>query len=130
MAPVSSQDAAQAKAQAASDQRTGDALEKQRLAQERAAAKANFAAQRQNARQAGKVKSCKKAELALKQAKDKYDDTPSDSLKHPKQAKQKNASTAPTHTVTRDGDDKTNKAKKKAQRGVENAQAKRDLVCG
>jgi hypothetical protein len=132
MPPATPNDVAQAQAQARSDKTTGDALEKQRLKEDRAAAKAQYAASK---RSASKTKSCKTAELAFKRAQDKYDDVPSASIKHPKASKQngkqaKGQSNTAQHTVTREADSKEGRAKKKAQRGVEHAQAKRDLACG
>jgi hypothetical protein len=123
MPPVTAKDQALAQQQSTSDKKAADALDKQRIKDERAAAKAQYAAQKGGA---SKVKRCKTAELALKRAKDKYDDAPSASTKHSKASKK---SKTQTHVVVREGDDKASKAKKKARHGLENAQAKRDLAC-
>jgi hypothetical protein len=124
MPAAAASDVKSAQAQAARDQKSVDALEAKRLKDERADAKARLAAQKKNASQA---KSCKTAELALKRAKDRYDDAPSASAKQPKA--KKNSKTQ-THTVIRDSDTKAGKAKKKAQHALEAAQGKRDLACG
>ncbi len=126
MPPVAAKDQALAQQQAASDKKAADALDKQRSKDERAAAKAQLAAQKGGA---SKAKQCKTAELALKRAKDKYDDAPSAGSKSKKSSKASKKDSAQTHVVVREGDDKASKAKKKALHGLENAQTKRDLTC-
>ena len=128
MPPVAAKDQAKAQQQATSDKNAVAALDKQRIKDERAAAKAQYAAQKGST---SKAKQCKTAELALKRAQDKYDDAPSASSKSSKTSKtnKKNNNNTQTHVVIREGDDKASKAKKKARHGLENAQAKRDLAC-
>jgi hypothetical protein len=126
MPPVAAKDQALAQQQAASDKKAADALDKQRSKDERAVVKAQLAAQKDGA---SKVKQCKTAELALKRAKDKYDDAPSASTKSKKSSKASKKDGGQTHVVVREGDDKASKAEKKARHGVDNAQAKRDLAC-
>jgi hypothetical protein len=126
MPPVAAKDQALAQHQAANDKKAADALDKQRIKDERATAKAQLAAQKGGA---SKAKQCKTAELALKRAKDKYDDAPSASSKSKKSSKASKKDGGQTHVVMREGDDKASKAKKKARHSVDNAQAKRDLAC-
>jgi hypothetical protein len=119
-APAS--DVKSAQAQAAKDQKSVDAMDKARLKEERANAKAQLAAQK---RGAGKAKSCKAAELALMRAKNRYDDAPSASTK----TKTGKKSKSQTHVVMRESEGKAGKAKRKAQHALEAAQGKRDLAC-
>ncbi len=124
MPAVNAADQASAKAQTARDQKAADSLEKQRLANDRASAKARSAA---HSKSTARTKSCKSAELAVKRAQDRYDDAPSASSKANASGKK---SKAQNHIVVREGDDKASKAKKKASHALEHAKAKRDLVCG
>lgn len=124
MPAAAASDVKNAQAQAARDQKAVDALEAQRMKDERADAKAQLAAQTKNS---GKAKSCKAAELALKRAKNRYDDAPSASVK---QSKSKKSSKTQTHTVIHDSETKAGKSKRKAQHALEAAQGKRDLACG
>jgi hypothetical protein len=124
MPPAAASDVKSAQAQAAKDQKTVDALAAKQLKEDRANAKAQLAAQKKNA---SKAKSCKAAELALSRAKNRYDDSPRASYKHKKAGKNIQEQ---SHTVIRDSDSTAGKARKKALRGQEAAQDKRDLACG
>ncbi len=117
-------DVKNAQTQASKDQKAVRALEAKQLKEERANVKAQLAAQK---RSSSKAKSCQAAELALKRAKDRYDDAPSASVK---QHKGKKNSKTQTHTVIRDSDTKAGKSKRKAQHALEAAQGKRDFACG
>jgi hypothetical protein len=121
-APAS--DVKSAQAQANRDQQSVKALETKQLKEQQAYAKAQLAAQKKGA---GSAKSCKTAELALKRAKDRYEDSPTASVKHKKASKN---SKTQTHTVVRDGEGKAGKARRKAQHALDAAQGKRDLACG
>jgi hypothetical protein len=123
MPKVDAADQARAQAQASKDQQAVSKLEAQRAKEAAANARAQAAANKQDA---GKGKRCKSAEIALKKAKDRYDDAPSASIKTKKPNKNNKTQ---THTVTREGDEKAGKAKKKARHGLEYAQSKRDLAC-
>ncbi len=121
-APAS--DVKSAQAQAAKDQKAVATLEANRAKEERANAKAQLAAQKSSA---SKAKQCKTAELALKRAQDRYDDSPSATVKT---RKAKKNSKTQTHSVIREGDGKSGKARKKALHALEAAQGKRALACG
>lgn len=122
MPAAAASDVKNAQGQATRDQKSVDSLEAKRLKDERADAKAQLTAQKKNS---SKVKSCQSAELALKRAKNRYDDPPSARVKQRKGKKN-----AQTHTVIRDSDTKAGKGKKKAQHALEAAQGKRDMACG
>ena len=100
---------------------TGDALERQRIKDERAQSKAMLALQK---RQAGKGKSCKTAELALARAQEQYDNAP---VAKAKKSKSKSKNT--THTSERYEESKESKAQKKSKRKLEIAQDKRAMAC-
>jgi hypothetical protein len=121
--PTASQ-MAQTKAQVDSDRSTGNALESKRLKEERAQAKAIAALQKDKD---SKAKRCKAADVALKRAQERYSDNPKTSSKGNKASSK--ASKNPSHTVVREENEKSSKSRKKAKRGLESAQAKRDSVC-
>ena len=123
MPAAAASDVKNAQAQAARDQKAVDTLEAQRVKDERADAKAQLAAQTKNS---GKAKSCKHAELALKNAKGAFDDTAYDRTVGFVIKKSKSNNNKIIH------EDNSNKAKKrrKAQRSLDLAQGKRDLACG
>lgn len=113
----------QAKSLAAKDKTTADALERQRLRDEKAQSKALLALQK---RQNSKGKSCRSAEIALARAQDHYDDAAG---AKPKMKKQSSKSANKIHTSERAEDTKLSKAQKKAKKKLEAAQDKRGIAC-
>lgn len=124
MPPAAASDVKSAQTQAAKDQQAVAQLEKDRIAQARVAAKTQNASQKPKG---DPSKSCKTAQLALKRAQERYDNAPvSAPVKQPKATRN---DTTQTHTVVRDSDSKTSKARKKAQHALEKAQLKHDNAC-
>ncbi len=122
MPAAAASDVKNAQAQAARDQKAVDALEAQRVKDERADAKAQLTARKKSG---NKAKSCKAAELTLKRAKDRFDDTVYD--RSVSTNKTKKSST--NHSTNWDNQSVNAKKRRSSQRSLEMAQGKRDLAC-
>ena len=122
-AAPSAAEQAQSKQLASKDKSTADAMERKRIADEKAQGKALLALQK---RDNAKGKNCQKAELALARAQDHFDNAAG---AKPKTKKSSAKSGQQTHTSERPDDAKQSKAQKKAKTKLEAAQDRRAIAC-